>query len=128
MALEARSSFSLDPRVINASNPVEGRWWEGTDPVRLPERLVSHSLLQEETSPDEDDFDEMEGLADESDKTGTNPINFQRDIRLYNEFSWLNTAGDGESNVTTLEFRQPFADGHWQFRARPLQRYQRRFE
>lgn len=52
------------------------------------------------------------------DKTGTNPINFQRDIRLYNEYSWLNTAGDGTQNLTTLEFRTPFAGGKWQFRAR----------
>lgn len=52
------------------------------------------------------------------DKTGTNPINFQRDIRLYNEYSWLNAAGDGTQNLTTLEFRTPFAGGKWQFRAR----------
>jgi hypothetical protein len=56
--------------------------------------------------------------AMKADKTGTNPINFQRDIRVYNEFTWLNTAGDGEQNVTTLEYRQPFADGKWQFRGR----------
>lgn len=57
--------------------------------------------------------------ANESgDKTGTNPINFQRDIRLYNEYSWLNTAGDGTQDLTTLEFRTPFAGGKWQFRAR----------
>jgi hypothetical protein len=52
------------------------------------------------------------------DKTGTNPINFTNDIRLYNEFLWLNTEGDGEQNITTFEFRTPFADGKWQFRAR----------
>ncbi len=52
------------------------------------------------------------------DKTGTNPINFQREIRLYNEYSWLNTKGDGDQNLTTLEFRAPFLDGKWQFRAR----------
>ena len=57
-------------------------------------------------------------LAEEADKTGTNPVNFQRELRFYNEFSWLNTAGDGEQNLTTGEFRTPFADGKWQFRAR----------
>jgi hypothetical protein len=52
------------------------------------------------------------------DKTGTNPVNFQRELRIYNEFTWLNTEGDGEQNVTTLEFRTPFAGGKWQYRLR----------
>jgi len=52
------------------------------------------------------------------DKTGTNPINFQRESRLYNEYTWLNTEGDGDQNVTTFEFRTPFANGKWQFRTR----------
>jgi hypothetical protein len=52
------------------------------------------------------------------DKTGTNPINFTHDARLYNEFIWLNTAGDGSQNITTFEYRTPFAEGKWQFRAR----------
>lgn len=56
--------------------------------------------------------------TNKADKTGTNPVNFQRDIRLYHEYSWLNTAGDGDQNLTTLEFRTPFADGKWQFRMR----------
>jgi len=53
-----------------------------------------------------------------ADKTGTNPINFSNDLRFYNEFSWLNTEGDGQQNQTTVEFRTPFADGKWQFRVR----------
>jgi hypothetical protein len=52
------------------------------------------------------------------DKTGTNPINFSRDFRIYNEFTGLNTAGDGTQNVTTAEVRLPFADGAWQWRLR----------
>jgi len=36
-----------------------------------------------------------------SDKAGTNPVNFTQDVRLYNEFLWLNTKGDGEQNITT---------------------------
>jgi hypothetical protein len=56
--------------------------------------------------------------AMKGDKSGTNPINFTHDLRLYNEFLWLNTRGDGEQNITTFEFRTPFADGKWQFRAR----------
>ena len=56
--------------------------------------------------------------TDKSDKTGTNPVNFQRDIRIYNEYSWLNTEGDGNQNLTTLEFRTPFAGGKWQWRVR----------
>ena len=53
-----------------------------------------------------------------SDKTGTNPVNLQDEIRIYNEYSWLNTEGDGNQNVTTFEFRTPFAGGKWAFRMR----------
>ena len=53
-----------------------------------------------------------------ADKTGTNPLNFTLDARLYNEYLWLNTAGDGAQNVTTFEFRAPFAGGKWQFRGK----------
>lgn len=56
--------------------------------------------------------------AESSDKTGTNPINFTFDARGYNEYQWLNTAGDGWQNLTTFEFRVPVADGKWQFRTR----------
>ena len=51
--------------------------------------------------------------AMKADKTGT-----KFDARLYNEFLWLNTDGDREQNITTFEFRAPFADGKWQFRLR----------
>jgi len=57
-------------------------------------------------------------VTDKNDKSGTNPINFQRDIRIYNEYTWLNTEGDGNQNLTTLEYRTPFAGGKWQLRAR----------
>ncbi len=53
-----------------------------------------------------------------NDKTGTNPIDFSRDFRVYNEFSMLNTEGDGTQNLTTAEMRLPFADGAWQWRLR----------
>ncbi len=56
--------------------------------------------------------------AMKKDKTGTNPVNFTHDARIYNEFLWLNTAGDGIQNITTFEFRTPFAGGKWQFRTR----------
>ncbi len=56
--------------------------------------------------------------ADGKDKTGTNPINFTHDFRIYHEFSELDTEGDGEQNVTTIEFRAPIADGDWQWRTR----------
>lgn len=61
--------------------------------------------------------DDVKGKM-KSDKTGTNPVNFQRESRLYNEYTWLNTEGDGDQNVTTFEFRTPFANGKWQFRMR----------
>ncbi len=53
-----------------------------------------------------------------ADKTGTNPINFTNDFRLYNEYQWLNLDGDGHQNISTLEFRTPIWDGKWQFRVR----------
>ncbi|MDW3095037.1 MAG: hypothetical protein R8G33_05110 [Gammaproteobacteria bacterium] len=56
--------------------------------------------------------------ADTSDKTGTNPINFTNDFRLYNEYLWLDTEGDGNINITTAEYRTPFLGGKWQFRTR----------
>ncbi len=52
------------------------------------------------------------------DNTGTNPINFANDVRIYNEYSWLNTDGDSNQNLTTAEMRTSFLGGKWQFRAR----------
>ena len=52
------------------------------------------------------------------DKTGTNPVNFTFDARLYNEYRWLNTAGSSGQNLTTFEFRAPFASDKWQFRGK----------
>jgi hypothetical protein len=57
-------------------------------------------------------------VTNKDDKSGTNPINFQRDLRIYNEYLWLNTEGDGNQNLTTVEYRTPFAGGKWQLRAR----------
>jgi hypothetical protein len=54
----------------------------------------------------------------QADKTGTNPINFTYDARIYNEYQWLNTAGDGHQNLTTFEFRAPLLDAKLQFRLR----------
>jgi hypothetical protein len=56
--------------------------------------------------------------AMKGDKTGTNPINFTYDARIYNEYQWLNTAGDGHQNLTTFEFRAPLLDGKLQFRVK----------
>ena len=56
--------------------------------------------------------------AFKKDKTGTNPLNFTFDARLYNEFQWLNTEGDGDQNITTFEFRAPIFGGGWQLRAK----------
>jgi hypothetical protein len=60
----------------------------------------------------------QEEAAIKADKTGTNPVNFTNDFRLYNEYIWLNTRGDGYQNVTTMQYRTPFADGKWQFQAK----------
>jgi hypothetical protein len=52
------------------------------------------------------------------DKTGSNPLNFTHDARIYNEYRWLNAEGDGHQNLLVLEYRTPFADGDWQFRGK----------
>jgi hypothetical protein len=59
------------------------------------------------------------GYAQEAkkDNTGTNPINFTYDLRAYYNYADLNTAGDGESQTTTLEFRVPLSET-WAFRTR----------
>ena len=51
------------------------------------------------------------------DNTGTNPINFTYDLRAYYNYADLNTAGDGESQVGTVELRIPLSDT-WAFRTR----------
>jgi hypothetical protein len=84
---------------------------------------VEDSQTTPTTGADEDAASDEVGSAEaavtnKNDKSGTNPINFQRDARIYNEYLWLNTAGDGNQNLTTLEFRTPFAGGKWQFRTR----------
>ena len=56
--------------------------------------------------------------AMKNDKTGTNPINFTFDARLYNEYLWLNTEGDGHQNISTFEFRMPTLDAKLQVRVR----------
>lgn len=53
-----------------------------------------------------------------ADNTGTNPLKFTFDARLYNEYRELNTEGDGYQNITTVEFRAPLAGGKWQFRGK----------
>jgi hypothetical protein len=67
-----------------------------------------------ESAPSDDAY--KEALA--KDKTGTNPMNFTYDARLYDEYRWLNTDGDGSQNLLTGEFRMPFAGGKWQLRAK----------
>ena len=62
--------------------------------------------------------DEDAQVAMKADKSGTNPINFQNDLRFYNEYQWLNSAGDGFQNITTLEFRTPILKGKWQARVK----------
>ena len=68
------------------------------------------------------DVEETKAAA-KDDKTGTNPINFQNELRIYNEYLWLNTDGDGNQNLTTLEYRTPFMDGKWQWRVRAKYNY-----
>ncbi|WP_170354049.1 hypothetical protein [Ruegeria lacuscaerulensis] len=68
--------------------------------------------LAQEASEAEQASDEK--FRSKDDKTGTNPINFQKDVRLYHEYQDL--GGGNTGNVTTFEYRTPFAKGKWQFR------------
>ncbi|UCC31788.1 MAG: hypothetical protein JSU86_05825 [Phycisphaerales bacterium] len=88
--------------------------------------LLSLASFQDEPLTKEEAESAVEGegtLIDKSDQSGTNPVNFTFDLRIYNEYQWLNVDGDGEQNTTTLEFRVPFADGKWQFRVRARGNY-----
>jgi hypothetical protein len=76
--------------------------------------LVAVASASAQTAEESAAFEE----AKKADKTGTNPMNFSFDARIYNEFRWLNTPDDGEQNLTTFEFRMPFAGDKWQFRAK----------
>ena len=103
--------------------PVSGMALNEEEGAEEATAQVEDSQTTPTTGADEDAASDEVGLAesatsDKSDKSGTNPINFQRDLRIYNEYLWLNTAGDGNQNLTTLEFRTPFAGGKWQFRTR----------
>jgi hypothetical protein len=72
------------------------------------------------TGEDAAEAKDLEGVKEKfkKDKTGTNPLNFTNDARLYDEYRWLNTEGDGSQNLLTAEFRTPFAGGKWQLRAK----------
>lgn len=76
------------------------------------------AVLMMTSAQAQEDAQEEATLAPKSDKTGTNPMNFQYEFRVYNEFQWLNTDGDGEQNVTTLEGRMPLFNGKLQLRVR----------
>ena len=81
--------------------------------------LICGPLLQSAQAADSSTkSSESPKAASKGDKTGTNPINFTHDLRLYNEYQFLNTPGDGNQNITTMEFRTPFSNGKWQFRMR----------
>ncbi len=57
---------------------------------------------------------ESGGGIDKADKTGTNPLNFQRTAQVVNEFDGL---GGAQVNFTRFRFAQPFYGGRMSFRA-----------
>jgi len=89
-----------------------------------PELVEEEEQAQaEEQLSAEEDAAEAKNLEEvkekfAKDKTGTNPMNFTYDARLYDEYRWLNTDGDGSQNLVTAEFRAPFAGGKWQIRGK----------
>ena len=82
--------------------------------IRLIALLAATPIAFAQEEAQEDKGMAESAAKDTSDQTGTNPINFQRDFRIYDEHLWL----DGNQNLATVEFRTPFADGNWQFRIR----------
>jgi hypothetical protein len=56
--------------------------------------------------------------AMKADNTGTNPINFTNDFRIYYNYAELNAKGDGKAQTTTFEFRTPILNEKVQFRVR----------
>jgi len=90
---------------------------ESEDLAPLVSTEVDEQAATGEDATEAENLDEVkEAFA--KDKTGTNPMNFTFDARLYDEYRWLNTDGDGSQNLLTAEFRAPFAGGKWQFRAK----------
>lgn len=75
------------------------------------EGLAAGSAGQEDAQP-------SRAGVDVNDKTGTNPIAFTYDLRFYHEYRTLNTAGDGDQHISTMELRVPIIDGKYQFRVR----------
>lgn len=65
--------------------------------------LSTNGVAREQARQQETTNDENRQEQIKKDKTGTSPINFQRDLRVYSEYSWPNTEGDGIQNVTTVE-------------------------
>jgi len=53
----------------------------------------------------------------QGDSSGTNPINFTYDFRIYAEFQEFSADGDNGGGLLTFEYRFPIGD-KWQFRTR----------
>ena len=125
LEVRAEHSSSWDRRVLIESS-------DDTAPDAMPRTfaLDAASALMtfelnaafQDSQEDEELLDELakEDAADDmdstSDKTGTNPINFQNELRLYHEHTWLNTRGDGDQDLTTVELRAPLFEGKAQIR------------
>lgn len=62
-------------------------------------------------------FPALAQSADEQDSSGTNPINFTYDFRIYSEFQEFNAKGDNGGGLLTFEYRIPVGE-KWQLRGR----------
>jgi len=59
--------------------------------TRLLLRLAALTALMAPGANGQEDA----SVSMKSDKTGTNPVNFQHELRVYNEYLELNADGDG---------------------------------
>jgi hypothetical protein len=113
-------SIALSTNVLAQDSPEK---LEEEEQAQAEEQLSADEEAAEAETSEDANAQEAENLEEvkekfAKDKTGTNPMNFTFDARLYNEYRWLNTDGDGSQNLVTAEFRAPFAGGKWQVRAK----------
>ncbi len=62
-------------------------------------------------------FPALAQSGDDQDSSGTNPINFTYDFRIYSEFQQFNAQGDNGGALLTFEYRVPVGE-KWQLRGR----------
>lgn len=66
------------------------------------------AAVAEDATPEETAATDQAGTAASEDKTGTNPVNFQSELRLYNVFTSL--PGGSYQNLSVFRYAMPFSN------------------